>query len=313
MTTAVLAPRTWAPSTTWIRRPPPPHADRLIVEVATAPDIRGAVERLFGLLRRSGLAGGEWRAPADDGSLQPEVAVGAARGARTVIPLGSAGELVLFGDGMGRLTKPLAHVVPLLRRRWSEEQLATQVALLARRNEALEDFAALVAHELKSPLYAARRQTPSTCVDEALERVDSILELARTEAAGGAFAPPAQCLEEALRDLGPIAAEVVADLPPAVPLPPGALRFLLRNLIGNALSADARNIHVSAVSAAGRWTLLVDDDGVGLDAATGYAAGTRLGLNLCRRLVARFGGVLELTARPRGGTRATLVLAGGVA
>jgi signal transduction histidine kinase len=52
--------------------------------------------------------------------------------------------------------------------------------------------------------------------------------------------------------------------------------------------------------------LLVDDDGVGLADSGRYAAGSGLGLSLCRRIAARFGGALELAARSSGGTRATL-------
>jgi hypothetical protein len=54
-----------------------------------------------------------------------------------------------------QLTLSVTRVVPLLRRRWTAEQLTTQAALLARQNEALEDFAGLVAHELKSSLYGS--------------------------------------------------------------------------------------------------------------------------------------------------------------
>jgi signal transduction histidine kinase len=57
------------------------------------------------------------------------------------------------------------------------------------------------------------------------------------------------------------------------------------------------------------WRLLVDDDGVGPAASDLYAAGSGLGLSLCRRIAARFGGVLELDARASGGTRATLEFA----
>ena len=40
-----------------------------------------------------------------------------------------------------------------------------------------------------------------------------------------------------------------------------------------------------------------------------HDAGSGLGLSLCRRIAARFGGVLELDARPSGGTRATVEFA----
>ena len=54
---------------------------------------------------------------------------------------------------------------------------------------------------------------------------------------------------------------------------------------------------------------MVDDDGFGLADVDSYTAGSGLGLSLCRRIAARFGGVLELAARPSGGTRATLEFA----
>jgi signal transduction histidine kinase len=57
------------------------------------------------------------------------------------------------------------------------------------------------------------------------------------------------------------------------------------------------------------WRVVVDDEGVGLAAIDRYAGGSGLGLSLSRRIAARFGGVLELEARPTGGTRATLEFA----
>jgi signal transduction histidine kinase len=312
MTTAVLATSLRAPTAARALQPLPALAERLIVEVAAAQDVRAGITCLMDELRGHGLGRVEWWMPGDDGALRLEVSDGDGCGPRNEIPLGPVGALVMVGDRATELTLPVTRVVPLLRRLWTEEQLAKHVALLARKNEALEDFAALVAHELKSPLYAALRHAgPSSAVEEALAVVDSILEVARTESAPGTSAPAARCLEEALHDLGEVDADIVAHLPPTLPVPPAALRLLLRNLLGNAVSAEARHIRVSAVSSEGRWTLLIDDDGVGLDAPNQYATGTRLGFDLCRRLVARFGGALELKPRPRGGTRATLVLAGG--
>ena len=91
-----------------------------------------------------------------------------------------------------------------------------------------------------------------------------------------------------------------------------ALRVLLRNLLANAVAAGARHIHVGAVASPGSWRLTVDDDGVGVGVAEakGYVGGSRLGLSLCRRLVGRFGGRLELAPRAVGGTRASVVLDG---
>ena len=62
------------------------------------------------------------------------------------------------------------------------------------------------------------------------------------------------------------------------------------------------------VASAASWRLAVDDDGVGLAEAEGYAGGSRLGLSLCYRLASRFGGTLELAPRAVGGTRASVVV-----
>jgi signal transduction histidine kinase len=91
-----------------------------------------------------------------------------------------------------------------------------------------------------------------------------------------------------------------------LPLAPAALRVILRNLLSNAVAAGAGHVEVTAVRSSFSWCLIVDDDGVGLAAVDRYNAGNGLGLSLCRRIAARFGGGLELSARPSGGTRATL-------
>jgi len=180
---------------------------------------------------------------------------------------------------------------------------------LARRNEALEDFAALVAHELKTPLQAALlADDPSKPVEEALDLVDELLEAAQDLPFERPFASVSECLDQVTRDLG-TQLEITSDLTTTLPLAPGPLRVILRNLLSNAAAAGARHVRVSAARSPRSWRLVVDDDGVGLAGTDHYAAGSSLGLALCRRIAARFGGVLELAARPRGGARATLEFA----
>ena len=195
--------------------------------------------------------------------------------------------------------------------RWTAEQLAEHAARLARKNEALEDFAALVAHDVKSSLLSAlRSDEPREALTRALEIVDSILEATRADRADGGAAQGADCVQQAVADLGDIRAEVITTVTGEFPIPPAALRLVLRNVLANAVAAGAGRIHVSAVARGDRRVLVVDDDGVGLGSTDRYATGAQLGLALCRRLVARFGGVLELKPRASGGTRAVLVLNG---
>jgi signal transduction histidine kinase len=188
----------------------------------------------------------------------------------------------------------------------TEERLARSVSLLARRNEALEDFAALVAHELKTPLHAALlADDPTGPVEAALGLVETLLEAARSEPDETTFAYAGEPLELALGDLG-AEVEVTSDLDTPLPLPAGPLRVILRNLLSNAVAAGAHHVHVAADRSGESWRLFVDDDGIGLGDAAEYASGSGLGFSLCRRIAGRFGGLLQLVPGATGGTRAML-------
>ena len=283
----------------------------LVLALATADDLASGMVSVADRIRRTaGAAGVEWWAMNDDGVLELAAATGTPHGPRHSLPLGSTGLFALHGGGLDlRLQSALVSLAPIVRRRAAEERLARTTAQLARRNEALEDFAALVAHELKTPLQAALvADEPSAPVEDALDLVDALLEAARNEPAEPTFSSVAACLDQLVEDLRP-QVEITTDTDTTMPLPPEPLRVILRNLLSNAVAAGARHVHVAAVPSLRSWRLLVDDDGVGPAEIDGYAAGSGLGLSLCRRIAARFGGVLELEARPSGGTRATLEFA----
>jgi signal transduction histidine kinase len=207
------------------------------------------------------------------------------------------------------LTPEIARLGLLLHHWWTAERLAGHAARLARENRALEDFAALVAHDLKSSLAVALRNDDlRESLKPTLEIVDSTLDAMHADRGGAAS--PAECVQQAVADLGEVRAAIVTNLTGEFPIPPSALRVVLRNLLANAVAANARHIHVSALGREDRRTLVVDDDGVGLGASTGYATGAQGGVDLCRRLVARFGGVLQLKPRAVRGTRAMIVMSG---
>jgi len=283
----------------------------IVLALATADDLASGMGQVVERIRRdSGAAGIEWWAAADDGALELVAAAGFARGRRENLPLGSAGVLTLHGGCLDpKIESALTSLTPILRRRAAEERLARTTIQLARRNEALEDFAALVAHELKTPLQAALvADHPSRPLEDALGLVDALLEAAQGEPEERTFSSVAVSLDQVVEDLG-ADFEISADLATTLPLPPGPLHVILRNLLSNAGAAGARQVHVTAVRSSRSWRLLVDDDGVGLAEVDRYAAGNGLGLSLCRRIAARFGGMLELTPLPSGGTRATLEFA----
>jgi signal transduction histidine kinase len=281
-----------------------------VLALATADDLASGMGRVVEQIRRDSGAGGvEWWAPVDDGDLELAAAAGHACGTRETLPLGNAGVLVLHGAGLDpQIESVLTSLTPILRRRAAEERLARTTIQLARRNEALEDFAALVAHELKTPLQAALvADDPARSVEDALDLVDALLQAAQGESKQRTFSSVVESLDQVVEDLG-AGIEISADIATTLPLPPGPLRVILRNLLSNAAAAGARNVHVTTTRLPRCWQLHVDDDGVGLAHADRYAAGSGLGLSLCRRIAARFGGALELTPRPSGGTRATLEL-----
>src|SRR5262249_15714231 len=282
----------------------------IVLTLATADDLvsgmRGVVERLR---HGSEAAGVEWWTTGNDGLPDIVAPVGTPRGVRHNLPLERAGMLVFHGTVAGaRIESALSALTPIIRRRAAEERLARTTIELAQRNEALEDFSALVAHELKTPLLSALvANDPSKPVEDAILLIDALLEASRSRPGETAFASVTESLEQAVEDLR-AEIEVTADVSATLPLPPGPLRVILRNLLSNAVAAGAVHVHVTALRSSSSWRLDVDDDGVGLAAVDSYAAGSGIGLSLSRRIASRFGGVLELSARPCGGTRATLEL-----
>jgi signal transduction histidine kinase len=289
------------------RRAEPRRSQRLdlsqivILELHSAPDVRKGMQAAAESLRRLGGARRvEWWAPTEDGtSFRLEAADGQGLGRRSAIPAGPAGAIVVTGGHWSHdLIAAANRLAPQLRRRFTDERLAAQAARLARRNEALEDFASLIAHELKAPLNAALLQRDTVAaVEQALELVDTVLEAARAEASADEWCAPAGALAAALDDLGAVTVAVeAADLPGRFPLPAATLRLVLRNLVANAIAAGAQHINVSSGWSGDDPVLVVSDDGVGLGATNGYTRGSGLGLGLMRRLAGRFGGKIELTA-----------------
>jgi signal transduction histidine kinase len=188
-------------------------------------------------------------------------------------------------------------------------ELADAAMRLARRNEVLEDFAALVAHELKGPLEAALlADDPRHWIACALSVVESLLEAATTQR-DDAWASLPDCLAEASRcpRVGELA--VTVDGSARFPLPATSLSVILRNLLANAAAAQARCVHVSTGRRGDRWSLVVDDDGVGLGGgAENYDNGSGIGLELCRGIAGREGGRIELVSGRCAGTRAIVTM-----
>lgn len=280
----------------------------LLTAVGTGEDLRAGLAEAFTILRgRGGLAGLEWWTPRD----QLALAEGSAVGPKTEVPVGAAGTLVLIGEVTAGVTTAVSRLGLLLNYRWIAEQLAEQAARLARRNEALEDLSVLVAHDVKSILLsAADADQPRETMKRALDVVDTILDAALADQAERSHAPVAESVQQAAADLGDLPAEVVTSVNADFPMPPAALRLILRNLLGNAVAAGAQRVDIRSRAYGDRSVLIVDNDGARLGTTDRYATGTQLGLALCRRLVARCGGVLDLKPGPLRGARAVIQLTG---
>jgi signal transduction histidine kinase len=187
----------------------------------------------------------------------------------------------------------------------TKDDLAERVAALLRRNEALDDFATLVAHELKASLTASSN---SSSLGPAVDLVDELLSVARSDDAQG-WADVRRSLDEALSDIPERPAALQSSLPAGFPLPHALLRVTLRNLIANAVAAHARTVRIESGPTEDGWTLTVDDDGIGLGGSVERRApGNGVGLGLCRRIAERRGGSLELEASELGGARATIAI-----
>jgi signal transduction histidine kinase len=280
----------------------------VVLALATADDLATAMDRVVeSVSRSSGATRVEWWKTGDDGAPQVGAAIGIAHGRRHELTLGVAGVVVMHGGTVGpELASALMTAAPIIRRRAAEERLEQTAIELARRNQALEDFAALVAHELKSPLHAALlADDPTLYVEDALNVVEALLEAAHSGPSDAVLTSAAEELDRAVEDVG-ADVEVTSDLHATLPLSSGPLRVILRNLLSNAVAAGAHHVHVTTAESSRSSRLLVDDDGVGLADVDHYARGSGLGLSLSRRIAGRFGGVLELAPRPSGGTRALL-------
>ncbi len=193
-------------------------------------------------------------------------------------------------------------------------------------------------HQLRTPLAVLKAQVQSAqrgdmspevalaeigqTVEGATRLANQMLALAKLEQLRQQAPPPLQDWAELLRDvaleLAPLAADKGLDYqldaqPVPVRLHAWALRELSRNLLHNAIkfSPPRASLQIQLAAEAGSAVLQVLDEGPGLSDefrerlfqpfAAGAPGGTGLGLTICREIVARAGGQIELLARAGGG------------
>jgi putative PEP-CTERM system histidine kinase len=206
-----------------------------------------------------------------------------------------------------------------------------ELKLEAREAEAFNSFATFVLHDLKnfaSTLSLVARNASShgdnpeflrdafdSVLDtsEKMKRLCNSLNLFATGA--GAEAEPTE-LNRLVRDVaeelrGGIEGSLELELGklPPLPLDPGAMRSVVRNLVMNAAEAIDRNGTIRVVTTAGERfvELRVEDDGRGIPSAflekdlfvpfrTTKSEGLGIGLFQCKRIVTAHGGRIDATS-----------------
>jgi len=160
--------------------------------------------------------------------------------------------------------------------------------------------------------------------------IDDVLDLARVSR----DAPPDEptdlqsLLAAALADLAAVIreknAQITSDPLPIVAGNPSQLRQVLQNLIGNAIKFCKRppQIHLEARREDDNWTISIRDNGIGIDPnhlgkifqafqrLHGHSefVGNGIGLAVCKRIVERHGGTIEVDSRPNEGSTFTFTL-----
>src|SRR6266536_1202194 len=194
--------------------------------------------------------------------------------------------------------------------------LARQGIELERSNAALERFAEIAAHELRQPL-----RNIEGCLDLLLSR--------HRDELSGEPVPLEELLEDAALQVPALQEQgATVDTVGSMPTVRGdrhLLERLLVNLLDNAVkfrSAAPPRITARADPAQDGWTVVVTDNGIGIDPTvaprlfTVFARlhssderpGHGVGLAVCRRIVERHGGTIRAEPAPGGGTSISFTL-----
>ena len=251
-------------------------------------------------------------------------------------------------DGTGAARYYIAQIQDITDRKQAEWELRRTLTELERSNATLTDFAAIAAHDLKTPLAVSASMLELLAMrfsgdlpDQGRElvdrsrrqlkrlgrQVDGLLGLAAVtsmtiDLERVDLARAVDSLTEVLgHALGGLDVEVGAA-PPMLADQTG-LVLLLQNLLANAAGHGARRVQIHAQPRAdGMIQVFVDDDGPGIDIDDresafelfqhgGPGAGTGLGLATCRRVVERHGGDIGIDESPLGGARLWFTLPAG--
>ncbi len=215
--------------------------------------------------------------------------------------------------------------------RWASYELEHRRATeqLERQNERLDNFAGLVAHDLRNPLNVAKGRlelvkdtedlSHLSAIDRALERMDEIIEDLLAITWGGQklsdedleYCDLASLIASCWERVDVPEAGLVADDPPRVRADANRLQRLLENLFRNAIEHGGEDVtlRIGALDDG----FFVEDDGPGIPSdqqeevlKAGYSSdeeGTGLGLSIVKTIVDAHGWALALTEGRDGGAR----------
>lgn len=259
----------------------------------------------------------------------------------------SIGVVVVVLSGIGfRMGQHLRHEQEELRKLAMQAERAV-ADRLREKNQALQELAGSLAHELKNPLSAvlalssaletrASDGTPQQkqlqVITSAARRMRAILHeflnfarpldrVSLTSVVVGNLVDELNAANHSLAETRSVSLKLEGNLEATVEADMRKLGQVYVNLLQNALDASPAGSQITTriVGPENGWLrLLVEDTGVGVPEAlrgrlflpgvTGKHAGSGLGLSICQAIVEAHGGQLELRDRPEGGCLASVCL-----
>lgn len=254
-----------------------------------------------------------------------------------------------YSDLEGELSKQMrARLIAETAVAEKSRELSRANSELARANQDLEDFAAIISHDLKSPLRALRYATEDMAgliaagemqtalqrleeIGQRTQRMSSMMTALLDYASVGRKAEIAEPVatrriaEDITRSLAiPVGFTVeISGRWPQVTTVAAALDLVLRNLVQNAIVHHDRqtgHIKLEAHDAHKTFTISVIDDGPGIDpehhdaimlpfrTLNARASASGMGLAFVSRTIATLGGRLEILSDPAKGRGATFRL-----